>query len=155
MLDTDVSGFNTLLTNNKVAPIKIAPTTVSVPASCTFVATSANAADPTEGAVQFLLTSAANDFHAHRPPDLAGFRNVRVGHVTSPNGEASYRLCGQFLSSQGGGKAKWTGFATIKTSGYEQWLGDTSKQYCQGAKFVWDVKNDLSSLLQSRLESMR
>jgi hypothetical protein len=37
MLSTDVVGFNTLLMNNKLTPLKLPPSAVSVPASCKFV----------------------------------------------------------------------------------------------------------------------
>jgi hypothetical protein len=37
MLSTDVVGFNTLLTNNKLTRLTLPPTPVSVPASCKFV----------------------------------------------------------------------------------------------------------------------
>jgi len=37
MLATDVVGFNTLLTNNKLTPLKIPTTTVTPPASCKYV----------------------------------------------------------------------------------------------------------------------
>jgi len=36
MLEVDVPAFNTLLTNNNLAALKIVPTAVSVPASCTY-----------------------------------------------------------------------------------------------------------------------
>jgi len=36
MLSTDVAGFNTFLTNSKLTPLKIAPTAISLPASCKF-----------------------------------------------------------------------------------------------------------------------
>ena len=36
MLDTDVAGFNSLLTKNNLTPLKIAPTTMVVPSSCLF-----------------------------------------------------------------------------------------------------------------------
>ena len=42
------------------------------------------------GVVQFLLTAAANDFHTRRPLAPVCFRDVRVGHVMSPAGEAHY-----------------------------------------------------------------
>src|SRR5262245_60110840 len=71
---------------------------------------------------EFLITSAATDFRTH-PPNPVRFREVRMGHVTSPNGELSYRLCGEFLPAEQGGKAEWIAFATIKTSPYEQWIG--------------------------------
>lgn len=103
--------------------------------------------------VQFLITSAASDFHNHRPPNPVRFREVRIGHVMSPRGEPQYRLCGEFLPE--GGKAEWTPFATIKTSGYEQWLGAQASGYCQNSAVIWDKVDDLSSSLQSQLDSLR
>ena len=47
-----------------------------------------------DSVVQFLLTAAATDFHAHRPPDPIRFRDVRIGHVITPSGEKQYVLCG-------------------------------------------------------------
>ena len=105
--------------------------------------------------VEFLLTSAATDFKEHRPPDPARFRNVRVGHITSPEGEKQYRMCGEFLPKGDEAKDEWKSFATIKTSGYEQWLGSQAASYCQGSSFVWDDVGDLSSELQSRLDRIR
>ena len=105
--------------------------------------------------VQFLLTAAATDFHTHRPPDPVRFRDVRIGHVTTPNGEEQYLLCGQFLPAPEGGKAEWTQFATIKTSGYEQWLGAQAAGFCQRSSVIWDKEGDLSPSLQSRLDSLR
>ena len=64
-------------------------------------------------------------------------------------------LCGQFLPVQGEAKAEWTPFATIKTSGYEQWTGTQAAGFCQGSSIVWDKVGDLSSALQSRLDSLR
>ena len=105
--------------------------------------------------VQFLLTAAATDFHTHRPPDPVRFRDVRIGHVTTQSGEKRYMLCGQFLPAQGGGNAQWTPFATIKTSGYEQWVGASAAGFCQGSSVIWDNVGDLSSSLQSRLDALR
>ena len=103
--------------------------------------------------VEFLLSSAATDFHEHGPAGPLQFRNLRVGHLTSPDGKDSYRLCGQFL--QGGDKAEWMPFATIKTSGYEQYIGGQADSYCQGSSFKWDTEGDLSSSLQSHLDSLQ
>ncbi len=108
-----------------------------------------------DSAEQFLLTSAATDFHAHGPSHIESFRDVRMGHVRTPDGKEQYFLCGQLLSSQEGGKARWTPFATIKTSGYEQYLGPRAVSFCQDSSAVWDKVGDLSSLLRSRLESLR
>jgi hypothetical protein len=107
-----------------------------------------------DSVVQFLLTSAATDFKTHRPPDPVSFRDVRIGHIMTQNGEEQYMLCGQFLTKEWG-RAVWTPFATIKTSGYEQWLGAQAAGFCQGASVVWDKDGDLSSLLQSRYDSLR
>lgn len=108
-----------------------------------------------DSVVQFLLTAAATDFRTHRPPDPIRFREVRLGHVMAPSGEKQYRLCGQFLPAPEGGQAEWTPFATIKTSGYEQWIGSQAVGFCQGASVIWDGVGDLSSALQSRLDSLR
>ena len=108
-----------------------------------------------DSVIQFLLTAAATDFHTHRPPDPVRFRDVRIGHVMTPSGEEQYMLCGQFLPAQEGGKAEWTPFATIKTSGYEQWIGAQATGFCQGSSVIWDKVGELSSSLQSRLDSLR
>ena len=110
----------------------------------------------TDSVVQFLLTASVNDFRAHGPhPE--GFRDVRVGHFLSPNGKEQYTyiLCGQVLPAQEAGKAEWAPFATIKTSGYEQWIGAQATSLCQRSSIIWDKGGDLSSSLQSRLDSLR
>ena len=64
-------------------------------------------------------------------------------------------LCGQFLPAQEGGKAEWTPFATIKTSGYEQYIGVQAASFCQGTSVMWDKTGDLSPSLQSQLAALR
>ena len=108
-----------------------------------------------DSVVQFLLTSSATDFHTHRPPDPVRFRDVRVGHMAAPGEAKRYILCGQFLPAQGGAKAEWTPFVTIKTSGYEQYLGAQAAAWSKDPSFVWDKVGDLSSALQSRLDALR
>ena len=105
--------------------------------------------------IQLLLAQAASDFHSHRPPPVAHVRNVRIGHVTTADGAKQYMLCGEFLPAQRAGKVEWTPFATIKTSGYEQWLGAQAANLCQRSTVIWDNKGDLSSSLQTRLDSMQ
>src|ERR1051325_12102216 len=43
MLDADLVDFNSLLTKNNLAPLKLAPTAVVAPTSCTFTSSSSNA----------------------------------------------------------------------------------------------------------------
>ena len=105
--------------------------------------------------VEFLISSAATDFHTHRPPDPSRFRDVRLGHVMTSSGEKQYLLCGQFLAAQEGGKSEWTSFATIKTTPYEHWMGAQAEALCLRSSITWDKAGDLSSALQSRLDSMR
>ncbi len=63
-------------------------------------------------------------------------------------------LCGQFLPEGGPGSAEGTPFVTIKTSGYEQYVGaQAAARYCQGPSVTWD-KGDLSATLQSRFDSL-
>jgi hypothetical protein len=104
-------------------------------------------------AVEFLLTSAATDFHAHPASYPARVRNVRSGYYVNADGTRQYRLCGEFLPAQGGDRAEWTRFVTIKTDPYEQWLGGQAAPYCD-SPVTWH-EGDLSSLLQSRLDSLR
>src|SRR5213083_37986 len=108
-----------------------------------------------DSVVQFLLTAAATDFHTHRPPDPVRFRVVRIGHVMTPSGREQYMLCGDFMPTEERGKAEWTPFATIETSGYEQWLGAQAARFRQGSSIIWDKVGDLSSSLQTRLDSLR
>ena len=105
--------------------------------------------------LQFLLTTAASDFYKHRPPDPQRFRDVHFGHLIGSNGEKLYLLCGQFLPAQVQGKPVWTHFATIKTDGYEQYIGNQALIYCNDSAVVWDKMSDLSPLLQSRLDALR
>ncbi len=37
ILDVELAGFNSLLTKNNLTPLKLAPTSVAVPVSCTFI----------------------------------------------------------------------------------------------------------------------
>ena len=119
----------------------------------------AHARDPqtpsADSVVQFLLLAAATDFHAHGPPDPARFHQVRIGHVMTPGGIKQYLLCGQFLPAQTGSKAKWTSFVTIKTSGYEQYIGAQATAFCQSSSIIWEKRSDLSTSLQSQIESLR
>ena len=109
----------------------------------------------TDSPMEFLVTSAATDFQAHHPPVVERFRHVRFGHVMTPTGEKQYKLCGEFLPQQRDGKAAWTPFATIKTDPFEQYIGFQAASWCQRSQFVQDGNEDLSSILQKRLDSMR
>jgi hypothetical protein len=103
--------------------------------------------------VQFLLASAAKDFHAHGPAGPVRFRKVRIGHVKISSGEEQYMMCGEFLPTQEAGQAEWTPFVTIKMSDYEQYVGETT--YCQRPGTVWDAGHgDLATVLQSRLDTL-
>ncbi len=105
--------------------------------------------------VQFLINAAATDFHDHGPSGPLRFRDVRIGHVLTGDAENSYRLCDQFVQTQVGAKSQWTPFVTIKTSGYEQYIGSQAASFCQDSSFVWDTVDDLTSSLQSRFDSLR
>jgi hypothetical protein len=103
---------------------------------------------------QFLLTTAATDFHTHNQSHTIYFRKVHIGYVMTREGEKQYMLCGQFLEKGAKDRANWAPFATIKTSGYEQWLGDQAASFCKRPSIVWD-KGDLSSSLQKRFDSLQ
>jgi hypothetical protein len=105
--------------------------------------------------VHFLLDASAKDLHDHQPPTPIGFRNVKVRNLIGSNGEDHYMIIGQFLAGDKQNKDEWTSFATIKTSGYEQWIGDQSLRYGQGSKAISYKINDLSSELRIRFDSLQ
>ncbi len=108
-----------------------------------------------DSAVQFLLAASAADFHAHGPSHFIRVREVRVGHAMTPRGEKQYRLCGEFTSIHQEDTSRWIPFATMKTSGYEQWIGAQAAASCQDTTITWDDAGDLSSALQNRLNELR
>ncbi len=105
--------------------------------------------------VAYLVSAAATDFHASKQVHPARFRAVRIGHVANGDGAMQYMLCGQFLPAEATGSADWIPFVTIKTSGYEQYLGTQAASLCQRSSVVWDRNADLTSLLQAQLDSLR
>ena len=108
--------------------------------------------DPT---VRLLLAASAKDFHAHQPPYPARFRDVRVGHNVAPDGTKNCLFRGQFLPKKGQVEPEWKPFVTIKTSDYEQLIGAQAEGYCRQPSITWDDREDLSSSLQSQLDSLR
>jgi hypothetical protein len=86
--------------------------------------------------VQFLITSVSKDFRNHRQQMPIDFRNIKIGYLKSPDSEKMFILCGEFLSQE---NKEWIEFTTIKTMGYEQYIGKT--QYCQDATMVLTDEN--------------
>lgn len=97
-------------------------------------------------ALEFLLTSAAADFHAHPPAEAVRFHHVHIGHEMTSGGDEQCMLCGEFSSAKSTGNSERTPFATIKTSGYAQWIGSQATGLCQRNSLVWDSNKDLSPL---------
>jgi hypothetical protein len=108
-----------------------------------------------DSAMHFLLNAAATDFHAHGPTGPLRFRGVRLGHLTTTAARPQYRLCGQFMGARERVDSQWTPFATIKTSGYEQWIGGQAVVFCRDSSIIWDDVGDLSSALESRVDAIR
>ena len=135
-----------ILTSCSKAP---ATTSNQVPSASPIQAASPEKQKAPDSIVQFLLSSAATDFHEHGPAGPLQFRDIRVGHITGSDGKESYRLCGEF---QQAGKTEWMAFTTIKTSGYEQYIGGQVAGYCPPS-IVWDTDGDLSPVLQKQLDS--
>jgi len=109
-------------------------------------------ATPADAPVEFLVTTAASDFHKHQSPRPSRFREVRVAYVVAPDGTTTYMLYGEFLPASDDGAAAWTPFLTIKTDPYEQWIGAQAKGYCEQPSIMW-LDGDYSSLMQSRFDS--
>jgi hypothetical protein len=98
--------------------------------------------------LNYLMASAGDDFraNAHGPVEV---RNVRFGLRDTTGGRASYVLCGEFRHRAGADTAQWVPFATVETSKYEQWLGET--RFCQPLSGSWDDSDSLTTRLQQEL----
>ena len=115
--------------------------------------TTAAADAAAETAVRTLVVHSTDDFHKHGPP-AERFRNVRGGYTATAGGQRQYFLCGEFLQTKANAQSEWMQFATIQTSGYEQWIGGQSMPFCEDPSAKW-LKGDLSKVLQTRLASLR
>jgi len=100
-----------------------------------------------------LIGYAAADFRAHPPvPDLR-FHDVRLAHIVSPDGSRQYLLCGEFSSGRPGEPDVRTRFATVSTSGYEQWIGAQASGLCEHTSTDSGVGEDLTPELQQRFDA--
>jgi len=97
----------------------------------------------------YLLDSAAADFHEHGPKPTH-FRNVRYGVVEGAGGMPL--ICGEFQTAEKG--EEWIAFTTLQTSKYEQYIGGQGDGFCKRPAFGWD-KDDLSGELQSRFDALK
>ena len=73
--------------------------------------------DSLEKVVKAIIDISANDFYKNQKPLPVNFRNVIIKYHLKPTKEMLYILCGKFQAED---KSKWTQFATIKNSAYEQ-----------------------------------
>ena len=99
--------------------------------------------------IDFLITSAATDFNEHQPPIVIDIRNVKAGYIVSGD-ERTYLICGEFLAQD---EKEWMPFTTIKTSGYEQYIG--GDDYCQQAVFVANGGKNLDEELKNKLQEKK
>jgi hypothetical protein len=112
---------------------------------------SAKAESADEKSRNYLLDSAAADFHEHGPVPTH-FRNVRYGVVEGAGGGGMPLVCGEFQTADKG--EEWIAFTTLQTSKYEQYIGGQGKGFCERPAFGWD-KEDLSAELQKRLDALK
>lgn len=104
---------------------------------------------------EYLLTSAADDFHTTIKSGPVRVRAVLFGHAKNSDGTKQYRLCGEFLAEKKDAKAEWTPFVTILTSHYEQYIGGQTKTWCKKGSFIPDKEGDLSAKLQTKLDAQK
>ena len=132
--------------------MRLAPASlwVALIAACVPGSASAHPPAPTDSdaiPIDFLLDSAAADFRAH-PPKALAFRKVYFGQFDG-EGQTQYEICGEFQVEKAGGKTEWLHFVTIKTSGYEQYIGAQAISFCTREGMSWD-EDDWSAELTKR-----
>ena len=96
----------------------------------------------------FLLESAASDFRNHVAAEGVSFRNVHVGVFRGDNGSTVNLMCGEFRTADSA--ADWELFATLRTEGYENWLGGSAAAYCRGSNTILDTNRDLAAALSAK-----
>jgi hypothetical protein len=106
-----------------------------------------SAADPDSVTIHYLLDSAAADFRAH-PPKAVAFRKVYFGQFDAEGQAPQYEICGEFQVAKPGGKTEWLHFVTIRTSGYEQYVGVQAPSYCTREGMSWDEDDWSAELLE-------
>ena len=117
------------------------------------IAFSVNAQDKapsTESVQDFLISSSAADFTAHEQTRQTKVKKVHLRYTENDSGERTYMLCGKFQTANQAAKREWVDFATLKTEGYEQWLGAQAAALCKNARSSHGSP-DLSAALQSKL----
>jgi hypothetical protein len=117
----------------------------SVPATASQASNLGN--DPDAVTIRFLVDAAAADFRAH-PPTALAFRKVYFGQFDG-KGQTQYEICGEFQVARAGGGKEWLHFVTIKTSGYEQYVGAQASSFCTREGMSWD-EDDWSGELTKR-----
>jgi hypothetical protein len=120
-------------------------------AACNTPAEPAGPPPVSDADVQFLLASSAADFHAHPPEGTVRFRDVRAGRL----GTNQVLVCGKYLTGAEPEGADGTPFVTLKTSGYELYLGArAATTWCVGDSLAWNA-GDLAAPLQRQLDSLK
>jgi hypothetical protein len=107
----------------------------------------ANPSQPDAIPIDYLLDSAAADFRTH-PPKALAFRKVYFGQFDAKGQPPQYEICGEFQVAKEGGKKEWLHFVTIKTSGYEQYIGEQASSFCTREGMSWDEDDWSAELLK-------
>ncbi|MBL7888438.1 MAG: hypothetical protein JNL24_02735 [Bacteroidia bacterium] len=97
----------------------------------------------------FLMNSTVQDFYKNKQNSSVEFRNVFLKLYETE----TYLICGEFLEKKQ--PEKWVDFATLKTEGYELWIGGNATTYCNDAKTISSSTEDLATLLNTQLKSLQ
>ena len=113
--------------------------------------TNLQAIGSTDSNVQFLVAAASADFHQQNRETALRFRKTYFGQSANASGEQLFLLCGEFQQAS---QNEWTPFVTIRTSGYEQWIGAQATAFCNDTTITWHREQDLSAVLQSEYDGL-
>jgi len=118
------------------------------------VAVPTTSSDSLNMVAAYLINACATDFHDHLPSAVVGVRSVQLGHLSPASGK-QYVLRGEFLQENKKNANEWVPFATVRTSGYEQYIGAQAKSYSYESGVQWDDVKNLSFMLKNTIDSLQ
>jgi len=104
--------------------------------------------------IAFLIDASAQDFFAEMSPTPTAFREVQAGVMRMDGASDRPLLCGEVEVVIDGADPQWASFATVRTSGYQTWIGAAASAVCEDPRTQMQPSADLAIRLEQRLTTL-